>query len=126
MDTLIREAPEIETRGLRQRCRDWDTEPWEFFGLMADYITGLLVDGRPVYLMAMVGNTAWTVVNRNVREQFTLFKVARREARKALKRFGYVEASMFKEGNEKKIQWTQRLGFKLVKETPAFVTLRME
>lgn len=126
MNALLKSAPEIETRGLRDLCSRWDTTPKEFFDLMADELTGLVIDGRPVYLMALVNGAVWTVVNSRVREQKTLFSVAKRFARDWARKYKRITATMFSGGNEKNIRWTERLGFKRLSEENGTITFEME
>ena len=124
---LFAEAPDTETRNLKAILGEW---AYQFFQERSLEQEGLVINKRPIYFGAVAFNrdketfNLWTMVNSNVREQFTLFKVAKRTVYKWLKKFGVLYATMEKI-NTKNIEWTKRLGFKTVYEDDRIITLKL-
>lgn len=125
VEQIVKEAAPTETYFIRSWCETYGLDPFDFLGSVARYQAGLVIDGRPVYLMSVVQNECWTVVNRSVNEQYTLFKTAKEEALWAAQKFGFITATMLKEGNEKNLRWTERIGFVRVSEDEDTVTLEL-
>ena len=123
LDSLIETAPEAETEFLREMTDNREISPYEFINTYALEQSGI-INGRPIYLGALIGNHLWTIVNKDVKEQFTLFKVAKRKAQEWAGKHKRIYACMHK-NNEKNLEWTKRLGFKFVKEDNDTVTLEM-
>jgi hypothetical protein len=93
----------------------------EFLRLYAIEQKGILVNNIPIYLGAIVfyplskSYNLWTVTNSNVAEQFSLFKIAKRTIKEWSNKYHPLYAEMPK-GNDKNINWTQRLGFRKISE----------
>lgn len=125
LDILIMEALDSEKRGLVSVCQEMKMTPWELFRRYALDWDGVVSDGRPVYVAAIISNgknfELWTVVNSDVKEQISLFRCAK----KGLKRWSYyipsIYATMMKSW-EKNRAWTERLGFKPCHETQDTIT----
>ena len=128
LSELISNAPEEEKRNLLITTSNLNITPYEFFNKYAVEQTGIIINKRPIYFGAITENEVkelWTVVNSNVKEQFTLFKIAKRIANGWAKKYGKIYATMEK-GNEKNLKWTQRIGFKKVSETEDTITFCLQ
>ena len=124
LNDLVQTAPESETRFVKQACEIMATTPFEFFREHSQIQTGILSNGWAIYQGAIMDNGFWTIVNSDVKEQFTLFKVAKRKAHEWAKEYGTLTATMHK-GNEKNTIWTERLGFKRISENEDTITLEL-
>jgi hypothetical protein len=122
---LVQEAPESETQFLRTLS----PAGYLWMKTYATEMDGILVDGKPIYFGAVVINrigrpTLWTVVNSNVKEQFSLFKISKKGILKWLNKYKVIFATMHKDC-QKNLEWTKRLGFIPIEETMDTVTLRI-
>lgn len=117
IELLIINAPESETRFLKQI----NISASMFFGSYSTEQKGILINNLPAYIGAVIYDpktniyNLWTVVRNNLKEQFSLFKIARKTVREWAKKYRPLYAEMFK-NNEKNIRWTERLGFKRISE----------
>ena len=119
---LLKEAPETETRNLLRITREFNVDPYDFLIDISLEKEGILINDRPIYLgILSKDKELWTVVNSNVKEQFTLFKVAKRGLKKLVDKYEIIYATMEKV-NSKNMLWTERLGFKKYKENNCFIT----
>jgi len=121
---LIDEAQDSETRNLKQIIK----EPFEFFQRKAVRQSGIIINGKPIYFGAITQRRnkyfLWTVVNKNVREQFTLYKVSKRTILKWVKQLGIIYAKM--EKNIKHTNWVKKMGFKVLEETDNLITFYLK
>ena len=116
---LINEAPASETRFIKEI-----KHPYIHFQRAKEQ-SGIL-NSRPLYFGALMKDgdryILWTIVNKNVKQQFSLFKISKRTAQEWAKKYGRIYATMYK-GNIKNLQWTKRIGFKPIKEDDETITL---
>ena len=124
LNELIKTAPLSETKFVRDTCSSLGVSSFEFFERCAKESSGLL-NGRPLYFWAVVDNSLWTIVNSDVKEQFTLYKVAKRESAKLAEKLGYLKATMYRD-NDKNLEWTKRLGFRAIEENDKIITLQLK
>ena len=115
LEQLIEEASESETVFMREL-----KEPAIFFNSQIEQF-GILSNSRPIYFWAVEKKKdnhyyLWTVVNKDVKEQFSIFKICKRNLDRFNKEHGELYSIMYK-GNEKNIKWTERLGFNRIAET---------
>ena len=126
LDVIIEEAQDSETRNLKRLVR----EPYDFFQRKSVAQNGIVIDKRPIYFGAITFNQGkerfeiWTIVNKNVREQFSLYKIAKRLSHQWAKTYKEIYATMEKI-NLKNVEWTKRIGFLPVQETDRLITLRL-
>lgn len=125
LDSLIKTAPESETRFIRNSCKVLEMTPFKFFEKCAQEQCGIVINNRPIYQGSIIDGEFWTVVNSDVKEQFTLYKVAKRKAFEWASKHGPLTAKMYKD-NEKNLRWTERIGFKRIAEDENTVTLKLE
>lgn len=122
---LLNEAPEHETKFIRQLGVD----PYDFFQGKAIVTQGLVIDGRPIYIAAVMQNKEekyvfWTIVNSDVKNTVALCKYSKRELKKWLTQFGCIYATMPK-GNVVNQKWTEWLGFKMIEEDTDTITYKL-
>lgn len=126
LNTIIDEAQDSETRNLKRLVK----EPYDFFQRKSVAQDGIVIDKRPIYFGAVTFNQnkerfeIWTIVNRNVREQFSLYKIAKRISYQWARTYKEIYATMEKM-NLKNLEWTKRIGFVPVYETDRLITLRL-
>lgn len=112
---ILLEAPIEETRNLINFLKKYNLDAFDFFTKKSIYSFGLVSNGRPIYFAYIIpsGNgiyELWTVVNSNVKEQFSLYKYSKKSILEALKSFSPIYATMEKI-NDKNMKWVERLGF---------------
>lgn len=123
---LFNDAPLSETRFFRENIK----EPYDFIIKNSIEHKGIIIDGNPIYFGAITYNKEfklyhlWTIVNSNVKEQFTLFKIAKRTIKSWLEKYKELYATMYK-GNELNIRWTERLGFRRIFENNNLISFRL-
>ena len=122
-EQLMNEAPETETRFIRQQ-----DNPYEFFN-SGQAVQALIIDGRPIYIaMIREGRFGrfifWTIVNSDVKEKITLCKSARRELNKWVIEFKTIYATMEKVSKEN-MKWVEWLGFRVISEDNQYVTYKL-
>ena len=122
VNRLISEAEESETRFLR----DLDTNIYEFINNCSLVNDGLVVNGRPIYLAALIKDINglirfWTVVNSDIDCGITLTKYSKKQLLRWVNLFGKIYATMEKI-NDKNMRWVEWLGFKKYKEDDRYIT----
>lgn len=125
LERLIKEAPIEETKFLKESGRD----PYEFFNNQSEIVNGLIIDGRPIYIAAVMLNkdqkhVFWTVVNSDVQEVITLSISVRKQLKIWLEQFGTIYATMGKT-NKDNMKWVEWLGFKKIEEDIDTVTYKI-
>ena len=120
-DSLLDSAPESETRNLK---RILGSNAYDYLMNNTKEISGI-VNSRPIYFGALSKeNQLWTIVNSDVKEQFSLYKISKRRVYKWLDKYGVIYATMEKV-NLKNILWTIKLGFKKIKEDLTTITFKL-
>lgn len=122
---LLKEAPDSETKFLRESGRD----SYEFFQDNSIVIQGLIIDGRPIYIAAIMQGKEdryvfWTIVNRDVPHKIDLCKYSKRQLKEWLNQFGCIFATMPK-GNTTNQKWTEWLGFIKFEEDEDTITYKL-
>lgn len=118
---LMLSASENETKYLFELTQGFQHNPYKWLIGNALEKEGLIINNKPVYFGVLTRDYhIWTVVNTKVKEQFTLFKIAKQVIKKWSK-YGNIYATMRKD-NPKNIEWTKRLGFKIINETDIEIT----
>lgn len=122
---LLKEAPDSETKFIRESGEDI----FDFFEDKSIVIQGLIVDGRPLYIAAIMQGqndryVFWTIVNSNVEDKLSLCKHSKRQLKEWLSKFGCIYATMPK-GNEINQKWTEWLGFKRIEEDEDTITYKL-
>ena len=117
VNRLIKEAPESEVRNLIRIAKKDGKGAYEFLQKHKKEESGIVSKGRPIYMAILSkNNELWTVVNSDVKEQFSLFKISKRTVNNWKKKYGMVTAVMEKT-NKKNIEWTKKIGFVVGGET---------
>ena len=124
VNELINDAPVSETRNLKKILVKQNLDAYDFFNKYGYEHFGL-VNGRPIYLAVLLKQDGKyllsTIVNRDVKEQFSLFKKSKRELFRWLDKYKEIYAKMEKV-NPKNMRWTKRMGFKQTSEDDNTVT----
>jgi len=125
---ILKDAPPSETEGLIAYAARQNETPAEFIKRHAFVIDGVVATGRPIYFSAILksdrGFFFWTIVNSNVREQVSLYKIAHRELQRLRTKHVPLFACM-KCAWEKNLKWTKRLGFSEVERNDQYVLLQL-
>ena len=126
---LLNEAPDTETRFLRQMQINTGRDIYDFFNRDSEEICGLVIDGRPIYIAAVMLNKEgrhifWTVVNSNVKHKITLSNSVRRNLKNWLEKFGTLYATMGKD-NKTNMRWVEWLGFNMINEDEDTITYKI-
>lgn len=126
---LLKEAPEHETKFLREMEEKTGEKCYDFFKRKSIVMQGLIIDGRPIYIAAiMQGNgekyVFWTIVTSDVKDPVALCKYSKRELNKWLRQFGTIYATMPK-GNVINQKWTEWLGFSKIEEDLDTITYKL-
>jgi hypothetical protein len=127
---LLLSAPESETRYLREATNGYQLDPYQWLIDRAVDKAGLIINGRPVYIGVLTEDILhqyhiWTIVNSDVKEQFTLYKVSKKVLQGWAERYGKIYATMEKV-NPRNMEWTKRLGFKVIEEKDNEITFLLE
>ncbi len=126
---LLNNAPESETRNLKIFLEKRNTEAYSFLNNNAVDSFGLIIDTVPVYFAYLIPCNdryeLWTVVNKDVKHQFSLFKHSKREINRVLEKFSPIFATMEKY-NHKNIAWVEHLGFKRIYEDKEVITFEIK
>lgn len=122
LDRLIEEAELSETKFLRVLSID----PFIFFRDYSLIQDGLVIEGRPIYIAALIKNSEgriefWTVVNKDTGCIIQLSRHVRNELKKWVSKFGKLYATMEKV-NPKNMKWVEWLGFKSISEDDKYIT----
>jgi len=124
LDRLIIEAEPSETKFLR----DLKLDIYNFFKNSSVIEDGLVIDGRPIYIAALVKNDErlefWTVVNKDTGCIIQLSRHVRDELKKWLLTFGTLYATMEKV-NPKNMKWVEWLGFKILEQDDKYITYKI-
>ena len=114
MKRLIEESDESETKHLKQALIDSNLDAYDFIAKLTKENDGLLSNGQPIYLAGLShDNELWTVVNKEVKEQLSLYKNSKRVVEKWREKYGTITATMEKT-NPKSMRWVTRMGFKIL------------
>lgn len=129
LNRLLEEAPESETRNLKEFCDEYFLTPYELFDEYGFENIGILEDGRPIYVAALTNSKdgnyeMWTVVNSEPLPQFSLFKYAKKHLKKWVKNYGKIYATMDTD-KQKNMEWTQKLGFHKIREIDKTITFEI-
>ncbi len=122
---LLNESPESETKFLRALQID----PYNFFEEKSLMINGLIINGRPIYIAAVMLSREnkyifWTVVNSNVEDKITLCKSVKRDINRWISKFGTLYATMEKI-NLDNMKWVEWLGFEKIREDEDTITYKI-
>lgn len=111
LNRLLDEAPETETRNLKHTLSHMKVEPYDYFEKNTKENDGIVSDGRPIYFAALSHlNELWTVVNKDVKEQKSLYKISKNQVYQWRRMHGNIYATMEKI-SEKNMKWTMKMGF---------------
>ncbi len=129
LNQLLIEAPEPEVRNLLMFMRSANEDAFDFFNKYSVYKFGLIVNQRPVYFAYITHlddrYELWTVVNSDVKEQYSLYKYSKLSLKKALKEFSPIYATM-ETHNQKNLEWVTKMGFRRVNEEQDIITFMIE
>ena len=125
LNELINNAPKTEARNLLRITDNLGINPYDFFDKYAVEHSGI-INNRPIYMACIIPNAKkeyelWTIVNSDVKEQFSLFKISKRVLMQWLGKYKEIYATMEK-NNLKNMRWTERLGFKKTRENNNLIT----
>ena len=123
---LMLDAPKTETKYLKSATNGFRVNPYQWITDRAVEKDGLVINNRPIYFGVLTQTTqgryeVWTVVNTDVKEQFTLYKLSKRTITDWAKKYKTIYANMEKV-NPKNIEWAKRIGFKPIEETETEIT----
>ena len=117
---LLTEADYSETKFINQII-----EPYEFFQSYATEQSGLVINSKVIYWGALVrlrqNYELWTVVNKDVQEQLSLYKEAKKTIYHWLDRYNPIYATMH-QGNETNKRWVEKMGFVKNSEDNKYIT----
>lgn len=124
LEILIKEADPSETKFLR----DMNTDIYKFFKYSSLIQDGLVINGRPIYIAALIRGIKrkqfWTVVNKDTGCIIQLSRHVKDELKKWIETFGVMYATMEKI-NQKNMKWVEWLGFKLLEEDDKYITYKI-
>ncbi len=125
-NSLLETAPDTETRNLKQFLNGVKYDGYDFFERFAIKQSGI-VNGRPLYFAALTKSNDgafefWTVVNKDVKETFSLCKYSKRFLKEASKKYGDLYATM-ENINDTNIKWCLWLGFNIIISDDKMITL---
>ncbi len=125
LKSLLITAPDSETRNLKKYLKENNISAYDFFEEFAVDQSGIC-SSRPVYFAALTKSVKgtyefWTIVNKDIKEIFSLCKISKRILKKWSKQYGSLYATMEKE-NPKNIEWVYWLGFKKIDENERMIT----
>lgn len=120
---IINDADENETWFIRQI-----ESPYKFLIDNCIESCGMVNKGTPsyfAYLLLEDGKPIlWTVVNKNVKEQFSMYKFSKRIVHEWLSKHGEIYATM-RTANNKNIEWTKHLGFRIIHQDNDFISFKL-
>lgn len=121
--TLIEEADTNETWGLKRL-----ESPYEYLSKNSVESSGMIGDGRPLYFACLIKEndkyTLWTVVNKNVKSQFSMYKFSKRIVSEWAKKYKEIYATM-RTVNQNNIEWTKRIGFKVISQYDDIIKFKL-
>ena len=111
--TILESAPDDESSDLINFTRQIGKLPWEFFQEFGLGQWGILINGVPTYFVCIYVDEEdtykmWTLRRKNIKEQFTLFKLCKRKLKEYPLRPIYTNNYA---RNKKEARWNMRLGF---------------
>ena len=111
--TILESAPEDESDDLIINTRQIGILPWEFFQKFGLGNWGIFIDRVPVYFVCVyMGEDdtyrMWTLRKKEIKEQYTLFKLCKRKIDEYKIRPIYTNNYV---KNKKEARWNMRLGF---------------
>ena len=126
LNEIFDDAPNTETRNFRKFLFDKRMSAALFVKKYAVEYMGIVSDGRPIYVAILTRDAKgdhyiYTIVNDNVKEQYSLYKISKRIVNHWLKEYGDIYATMEKI-NPANMKWTERIGFKKVDEDNQTIT----
>ena len=120
---LLKRAPKRETRFIRNL-----QNPVKHLCSQVEQF-GILVNDKPIYFWSIEKKRGrlylWTIVAKDVKHQFTMFKVCYRNLDRVNRDMGPIYAVMYK-GNNRNIEWTKRLGFEQIAEKDSMIMFRRQ
>lgn len=130
LQDIIANAQIEETRNLTRFLYARQQSAFDFFTDNSIYSFGLISDGRPIYFAYIIPNKngvneLWTVVNSNVKEQFSLYKHSKKSLLCAISLHGKIYATMEKV-NDRNIRWVEALGFARIFDDGKIVKFMIE
>lgn len=125
LNRLLNESPESETRFIRNLGID----AYDFLNEKSLAIQGLIIDGRPIYIAAILQGKEdryifWTIVNSNINNKIDLCRESKKQLKEWLERFVIIYATMYK-GNIVNQKWTEWLGFIKLSEDEDTITYKL-
>ena len=129
-EDLLLNAPEIEIAFIVQAAEEVGEHVYDFMQNRALEQSALIIDKIPLYMGFLTRHIdgryeLWTVVRADVKQQKTLYKEVRKYADKWTAKYGTIYATMHT-GNQKNINWTERMGFNEVYRYNGQVTFKKE
>ena len=127
---LLANAPEEEADDLIRFCKQINKYPWNFFHEFGLVFYGILFDSEPVYFACLYDEgddiyRLWTVRAKNIKEQFTLFKLCKRKVAETARKYSPIYATNYVK-NKLEAKWNMRLGFLPYKVENDLVYYRMD
>lgn len=129
IEDLLISAPIDETRNLIKFLSVRKEQPYDFFNHHSVFSFGLISNGRPIYFAYILPNKnneyeLWTVVNKDVKEQFSLYKYSKRSLDYALTLYSPIYATMEK-CNARNVKWVIHLGFKKIYDNGTIIKFKI-
>lgn len=129
LENLLSTADESEKEFLNYIDREYKLCAYDFFDKYACYHNGLIIKGRPIYIVSIIKNKFgefefWTVVNSEINNIFSLCKYSNREIKNIIKFFNPIYATMQKI-NKKHLSWVEWLGFNKIHEDNLTITYKL-
>lgn len=130
LNMILSTAPDTEKRNLISFVDKLGLTPYIFFDTFAIEHSGIIIDGKPIYVAVLMEGDdeefeLWTVADRDIKHQYSLFKYSKRVLMKWVKKYKKIYATMEKI-NDKNMRWTSRLGFKKILEDEHTITFCIE
>jgi len=129
IDYLLEQAPDSETRNLKDYLKENRLNAYDFFDEEGCENDGIVVDGVPMYLAVLVKNEdsefeLWTVAKPIDKAQASLYKISKRQLMKWRDKHGPIYATMEK-SSPKNLFWTQKMGFRTVYEDNDIIKFKL-
>ena len=128
--TLLESCPEEESDSLINYARSLNTLPWEYFQNLGITSYGILIDGVPIYYACLYSGEddtyrLWTLRKKEIKEQFTLFKLCKRKVQQTAKVYSPIYAVNYVK-NRVEAKWNMHMGFIPYKIDGDLVYYRMD
>ena len=121
---LINNAEDSEVWAIKQL-----QNPYEFLTTNCIEHMGGVINGKPIYFGYLLNyggsNIMWTVVAKDVKEQFSLYKLSKKVLMDWLRKHKEIYATMLTV-NPINIKWAKHMGFEEIERSNEFVTLKIE